>query len=112
MNQGISLIVYPVKDVNEAKKLFGAFLGVEPYADAPYYVGYKVGDQEIGLDPRGSSAGPIAYREVTDIKASLKALSDAGAQLQQDVKDVGYGRLIATVKDAAGNTIGIMQNPS
>ena len=112
MNQGISLIVYPVKDVDAAKKLYGAYLGVEPYADSPYYVGYKVGDQEVGLDPNGSSAGPIAYREVTDIKASLQALLDAGAQTVQDVKDVGYGRLIATVKDAAGNTIGLMQNPS
>ena len=111
MNQGISLIVYPVKDVDAAKKLFGAYLGVKPYADSPYYVGYRVGDQEVGLDPNGTSAGPIAYHEVTDIKASLQALLDAGAQLQQDVKDVGYGRLIATVTDAADSTIGLMQNP-
>ena len=112
MNQGISLIVYPVKDVNEAKKLFGVYLGVQPYADSPYYVGYKVGDQEVGLDPNGTSAGPIAYRDVDDIKASLQALVDAGAQTKQDVKDVGYGRLIATVIDATGNILGLMQNPA
>ena len=112
MNQGISLIVYPVKDLEAAKTLFGTFLGVKPYADSPYYVGFKVGDQEVGLDPNATSSGPITYREVTDIKASLQALVDAGAQLQQDVKDVGYGRLIATVKDAGGSTIGLMQNPS
>jgi predicted enzyme related to lactoylglutathione lyase len=112
MKQGISLIVYPVKDMDAAKTLFGMFLGVKPYADSPYYVGYRVGDQEVGLDPNGTSSGPITYHEVTDIKASLQALVDAGAQLQQDVKDVGYGRLIATVKDAGGSTIGLMQNPS
>ena len=112
MNQGISLIVYPAKDLDAAKKLFGAFLGVQPYTDGAYYVGYRVGDQEIGLDPRGTSAGPITYHEVSDIKASLQALVDAGAQTVQDVKDVGYGRLIATVKDAGGSTIGLMQNPS
>jgi predicted enzyme related to lactoylglutathione lyase len=112
MNQGISLIVYPVKDMDAAKKLFGAYLGVKPYAESPYYAGYRVGDQEVGLDPNGVSGGPIAYREVSDIKASLQAVIDAGAQVQQDVKDVGYGRLIATFKDTAGNTIGLMQNPT
>jgi predicted enzyme related to lactoylglutathione lyase len=112
MNQGICLIVYPVKDLQAAKTLFSTFLGVQPYADSTHYVGYKVGDQEVGLDPNGSSSGPITYHEVTDIKASLQALRDAGAQLQQEVKDVGYGRLIAAVKDAAGSTIGLMQNPA
>ncbi len=79
MNQGISLIVYPVKDIEQAKKLYGAFLGVDPYVDGAYYVGYKVGDHEIGLDPNASTAGPIAYRDVDDIKVSLQALLDAGA---------------------------------
>ena len=72
MNQGISLIVYPVKDLDAAKTLFGTFLGVKPYADSSYYVGYRVGDQEVGLDPNATSAGPITYHEVTDIKASLQ----------------------------------------
>lgn len=111
MNQGISLIVYPVKDVDQAKKLYGAFLGVQPYADSPYYVGYKLGDhQEVGLDPNASTPGPITYHEVDDIKKSLQSLLDAGAQIQQEVKDVGYGRLIATVKDAGGSILGLLQN--
>lgn len=111
MKQGISLIVYPVKDVNQAKKLYSVFLGVEPYADSPYYVGYKLGDHEVGLDPNATTTGPIAYRDVDDIHKSLQALLDAGAQMQQDVKNVGNGLLIATVKDAAGNVIGLRQAP-
>ncbi len=51
MNQGIGTIIYPVKDITTAKALFRELLGVEPYADAPYYVGFKVGNQDIGLDP-------------------------------------------------------------
>ena len=112
MSQGISLVVYPVKDLVRAKAVFGKWLGTEPYADAPYYVGYRVGDQEIGLDPNGHAqgmAGPLGYVQVQDIKKSLKELLDAGAKTQQDVKNVGGGRLIATVKDADGNIIGLMQ---
>ena len=53
MTQGITLLVYPVKDLTQAKALYSTLLGVEPYVDQPYYVGYRVGDQEIGLDPNG-----------------------------------------------------------
>lgn len=109
MNQGMRLLVYPVKDVAKAKALYSELLGVEPYADAPYYVGFRTGDLEIGLDPNGRSGGPLAYWVVADIRESLQQLLDAGAQADQDVKNVGGGRLIATVKDADGNLLGLMQ---
>ena len=70
MSQGVSLIVFPVNDIARAKTLYKALLGAEPYADAPYYVGFKVGDQEIGLDPNGHRqglTGPIPYWEVEDV---------------------------------------------
>src|SRR4051812_23377243 len=114
MNQGIGLLVYPVKDIAQAKTLFSTLLGVEPYADAAYYVGFRVGDQEIGLDPNGHSkgmTGPVAYWPVSDIKESLQQLLDAGAQAQQEVTDVGGGKLIATVRDANGHVLGLTQSP-
>jgi predicted enzyme related to lactoylglutathione lyase len=111
MNQGIKTVVYPVTDLARAKALFTAFLGVEPYADSPYYVGFKVGDLDIGLDPNGHKEGMTAYYQVSDIKQSLQALLGAGAQLIQQVKDVGGGRLIASVRDAEGNIIGLLQDP-
>jgi predicted enzyme related to lactoylglutathione lyase len=80
--------------------------------DAPYYVGFKVEGQDIGLDPNGHKHGMTAYYDVDDIKTTLQALLDAGATLVEDVKDVGRGKLIAAVKDADGNIIGITQNPS
>lgn len=114
MNQGIRLLIYPVKDVARAKTLYSKLLGIEPYVDEAYYVGFRVGDQEIGLDPNGHNqgmTGPVGYWEVNDIKESLQSLLDAGAQIQQEVKDVGGGRLIAWVKDADYNIIGLMQSP-
>ena len=110
MNQGMCLLVYPAKDVEAAKKLYQAVLGVDPYVDSPYYTGFRTGDLEIGLDPNGSSSGPIAYWAVEDIKASLQRLLDAGGELVQDVRSVGPGRQIAQVKDAEGSTVGILQD--
>jgi predicted enzyme related to lactoylglutathione lyase len=112
MAEGIRLFVVPVKDLARAKTLYAQLLGAQPYADSPYYVGFRVGDQEIGLDPNGHKAGltgPIGYWQVDDIKKRLQALLDAGAALQQPIKDVGGGKLIAWAKDADGNIIGLMQ---
>jgi predicted enzyme related to lactoylglutathione lyase len=112
MNQGAKNIICPVSDVAQAKRLYGTLLGVEPYVDSPYYVGYRVGDQEVGLDPHGHrGAGAVAYYQVDDIKESLQQLLEAGAETLQDVNDVGGGKLVASVKDTDGNAIGLMQNP-
>ena len=111
MNQGIRTVIYPVKDIGRAKALFSNLLGVAPYADTAYYVGFRVGDQEIGLDPNGHKAGMTAYYHVDDIKKSLQLLLDAGAQVEQQVKDVGGGKLIVSVKDADGNSVGLIQSP-
>jgi predicted enzyme related to lactoylglutathione lyase len=111
MSQGIKSVIYPVKDIARAKALFRKLLGVEPYADQPNYVGFKVGDQDIGIDPNGHKAGVTVYYHVDDIEQSLKSLVAAGAKMQQEIKDVGGGRLIATVKDAEGNIIGLLQDP-
>jgi len=109
MNQGVRTIIYPVKDIARAKTLYRTLLGVEPYTDQAYYVGFRVGDQEIGLDPNGHKTGTTGYYHVDDIKQSLQSLLDSGAQVQQQIKDVGGGRLIAIVKDADGNIIGLLQ---
>jgi predicted enzyme related to lactoylglutathione lyase len=113
MTEGIKTITYPVTDLAKAKTLYGTLLGVQPYADEAYYIGYKVEGQDVGLDPNGHSqgmTGPVAYFHVDDIEKSLKALLDAGAETQQGIRDVGGGNLIASVKDADGNVIGLIQS--
>lgn len=113
-NQGIRTIIYPVKDIAQAKTLYSGLLGVEPYTDEAYYVGFRIEGQEIGLDPNGYRQGmtmPVGYYHVTDIQNSLQLLLAAGAQIQQEVRDVGGGKLIATVKDPDGNMVGLIQFP-
>jgi predicted enzyme related to lactoylglutathione lyase len=106
----IKLSVYPVKDLARARALYAKLLGVAPYVDSPYYVGFKVGDHEVGLDPNAHHKGitaPLDYWDVADIKTTVKAFVEAGATVQEDVKDVGGGMLIATIRDADGNLIGL-----
>ena len=106
-------VIFPVRDVAQAKQVYRQWLGVEPYVDQPYYVGFRTGDQEVGLDPNGHRqgiTGPVAFLSVDDIRGRLEALVSAGAEVVQDVRDVGNGRLVASLKDADGNMLGLMQD--
>lgn len=107
-----SLIVFGVGDLAAATALYTAILGVEPYVDSPYYVGYRVGDVEIGLDPNAARQGtstPITYWTTHEIQVRLDALVAAGATVQRAPSDVGGGQLVALLADADGNLIGLRE---
>lgn len=108
-------VLYPVKDLDQAKVTFTALFGVEPHADSPYYVGYEVDGSEIGLVPGGHDqgmTGPEPYYDVEDIDATLAALQAAGGVVVQEPRDVAAGLLVAKVRDSEGNIIGVKQPPS
>lgn len=114
MNEGFTTIIYPVRDIAQAKKLYTKLLGVEPIMDEPYYVGYRVGNQDIGLDPNGfkqGMTGATTYYQVSDIQKNLQTLREGGAQVVQEARDVGGGKLVAVAKDADGNMVGLIQLP-
>jgi len=53
-NQGIKTVLHPVSDLARAKPVYAALLGIQPQADAPYYVGFDAAGQPIGLVPAGA----------------------------------------------------------
>ncbi len=111
MTSGLSTVIYPVSDIGRAERVYRALLGVEPYVAEAYYVGFRVGDQELGLDPRGHRSGAVGYWDVEDIAQTFALLLEAGAEAEQPITDVGGGKLIASVRDADGNLIGLAQSP-
>ena len=56
--------------------------------------------------------GSLGYWHVDDMNTTLAAVIAAGGGQHQEITDVGGGKLIATVKDADGNLIGILQMPA
>jgi predicted enzyme related to lactoylglutathione lyase len=109
--QGIKTVLHPVTDLEKAKPVYTALLGVEPMADAPYYVGYEAEGQQIGLVPGGGGmTSPVAYWHVADIEAKLAEVTGAGATLKESPRDVGNGRLVATFTDPDGNVLGLIQD--
>jgi predicted enzyme related to lactoylglutathione lyase len=109
--QGIKTVLHPVTDLEKSKPVYTALLGVEPMADAPYYVGYDAEGQQIGLVPGGGGmTSPVAYWHVADIESKLAEVTAAGAILKESPRDVGGGRLVATFADPDGNVLGLIQD--
>jgi predicted enzyme related to lactoylglutathione lyase len=110
---GIQTVLHPVSDLERAKEMYSALLGVQPQTDGPYYVGFEAEGQQIGLVPGGGPQGmtsPVAYWHVPDIEAKLAEVTAAGATLKEAPHDVGGGRLVATVTDPDGNVLGLLQD--
>ena len=110
--QGIQTVLHPVSDLEAAKKVYTALLGMPPTSDAPYYVGYEAEGQQIGLVPGGGGmTSPIAYWHVPDIEAKLAEVTAAGATVKEPPRNVGGSRLVATFTDPDGNVLGLLQDP-
>ena len=112
---GLRTVIYHAPDIAKAKAWYAAALGVNPYFDEPFYVGFDIGGYELGLDPdvSGVTAGnnAVAYWGVSDIDDAYARMVDRGAQPRQPVKGVGGGIKVASVADPFGNVIGLIQNP-
>ena len=111
--EGIKTVLHPVSDLEIAKAVYTALLGQPPQTDGPYYVGFDVAGQHIGLLPGGGPqhlTSPLAYWHVPDIEAKLAEVTAAGATVEDPVSEVGGGRLVATVNDPDGNVLGLIQD--
>jgi predicted enzyme related to lactoylglutathione lyase len=111
--EGIKTVLHPVSDLERAKPVYEALLGVPPSADSSDYVGFDAAGQHIGLVPGGGPQGmtsPVAYWHVPDIEAKLTEVTAAGATVKEPPRDVGGGRLVASFTDLDGNVLGLIQD--
>ncbi|MFI9789133.1 VOC family protein [Kitasatospora sp. NPDC051984] len=105
-------MIYPAPDLAAAKVWWTSVLGVEPYFDEPFYVGFNVGGYELSLDPNGDpAAGPVTYWGVRDADVALKSVVAAGATVRSAVQEVGGGIRVATVVEPTGAVVGLIENP-
>jgi len=111
---GLRTAIYPVPNLSSAKLWYEQVLGIKPYFDQPYYVGFSVGGFELGLLPDGtpSTNGAQPWWGVPDIKVEFARLLTLGATELQPVTEVGEGIKVAAVKDPFGNRLGIIENPN
>ena len=116
MGAGLKSVIYFVADLAVAKDWYTDVFEVEPYFDQPFYVGYQIGDSELGLDPdltagASGAGGLVAYWGVDDIAATVARIAALEIEIREPIRDVGGGILLAVVADPFGNSVGLIQQP-
>ena len=90
-------------------------LGVVPYFDKPFYVGFNLGGYEFGLVPDASTSDhagtQYVYWGVADLPAAIATMVSHGASDLTGLEDVGSGIRKATIEDPFGNRFGLIENP-
>lgn len=110
---GLRTVCYPCPDIEAGKRWYSQVLGIQPYFDEPFYVGFSVGGFELGLIPDATpgSDGAQSLWGVANVEESLNKLLELGGVLHEPVTDVGGGIKVASVLDPFGNRFGIIENP-
>lgn len=112
---GLRTFGFKVKDIEAAKQWYTKVLGIEPYFDMPFYVGFNVAGYEFGLQQTDEELSygnnTATYLGVEDIHATYNMLIAAGATEYEQPQDVGENIIIAAVRDPWGNIFGIIYNP-
>lgn len=111
---GLRTVIYSAPDLARAKEWYSKMLGIEPYFDQPFYVGFNVGGYELGLDPNGKHVGPggsVAWWGVGSIDEAMSHMKSSGGEIVEAAHDVGEGIKVGTVADPFGNIVGIIENP-
>jgi predicted enzyme related to lactoylglutathione lyase len=110
---GLRTAIYPAPDLARAKAWYSKVLGIAPYFDEPFYVGFAVGGFELGLlpDAEPGTQGVHTLWGVANAKQEFDRLIKLGATSIEPVHEVGEGILVGAVKDPFGNRLGIIENP-
>ena len=109
---GLRTVIYPAPDLAAAKSWWSGFLGLTPYFDEAYYVGFEVGGYELGLLPDADpSQGAIIYWGVADVAAAIDAALAHDAELHGPATDVGEGIVTGSVRTPNGEILGFIRNP-
>lgn len=111
--KGIRTAIYKVDDLTKAKAWYSEVFRVTPYFDQEFYVGFSVGEYELGLLPnkdvsKNLSDNVLVYWDVDNIDQEYKRLKDMGATDYELPHNVGGNIYIAALRDLWGNIIGII----
>lgn len=113
--KGLRTCIYRVNDIKKATDWYRNVLGIDPYFNEPFYVGFNVGGYELGLQPENSNEPKtgtvLTYWGVDDVAKTFQNLLTLGATPFEEPTEVGEGIVVGAVKDPWGNIFGIIYNP-
>lgn len=113
---GLRTTIYKVSNLEEAKEWYAKVFQTAPYFDEPFHVGFNIAGYELGLQPEEPNGlvkteNILTYWGVSNMDEEYKRFLEAGASVHEEPVNVGGEIVVASVKDAWGNVIGLIYNP-
>lgn len=113
MFKKLRTVIYHVPDLTAAKEWYIKATGIQPYFDEPFYVGFDINGNELGLDPDISRLVPgnqtVSYWAVDNAGTASQKLASIGGKITDPCKNVGGAIYVAIVEDPFGNQIGLIE---
>jgi catechol 2,3-dioxygenase-like lactoylglutathione lyase family enzyme len=109
---GLRTVIYPAPDLTAATVWWSELLGVRPYFEEPFYVGFEVAGYELGLLPSADpSEGALTFWGVDDVGVAMAQSVERGAVEHGPATDVGDGIVTGSVRTPGGVILGFIYNP-
>jgi len=109
---GLRTVIYPAPDLTAATAWWSELLGVRPYFEEPFYVGFDIAGYELGLLPSADPAdGAQTLWGVDDVGAAIAQAIALGAVELGAATDVGDGIVTGSVRTPGGAILGFIYNP-
>ena len=116
MFPGVAEVIFFVTDVAVSRTWYVRLLDAEPVAGVPPgLVAFQIGPRRRYLAPADEKTpvtvgGQVAYCDVTDLDAAVRAAQDLGATLFRRPIDVPMEHLrVSQMRDPMGNVLGMLQ---
>jgi predicted enzyme related to lactoylglutathione lyase len=116
MDYGVSVIWFPVKDVDRAVGFYRDTLGLQVRDQQDQWAELVADGLTIGLnsheeDSRAQGGGVLALRPSDGIDAAMKELKSRGVTFAGAVDEHPWGR-VATFQDPDGNDLQLFEPPA
>ena len=117
MVQGVSVIWFPVTDMDRAVKFYGETLGLDEVRNEGEWAELETGGLKVGLNardeetPDGDGGGVLAFQPEGGIDDAVSELEGKGVEFAGGISEHPWGR-IAAFTDPDGNALQLYEPPA
>lgn len=117
MVHGVSVVWFPVSDMDRARDFYGNTLGLEELSNEGEWAEFEANGLRIGLNARdeesaqGHGGGVLAFQPEGGIDGAVEELRGKGVEFAGEIADHPWGR-VATFHDPDGNDLQLYEPPS